>query len=384
MYICLHSILSGCSIVHILLNLGEKMKVYGASVSYYTGKLETYLRYKGIAYERGSPYGVRQEIMEQLGSIQHPMIKRSDGRWMSDSTPMILQFETEFPERSILPQDPVVEFVAHLIEDYADEWLWRAAMHYRWSYDHDRELLSRILADELTAHVKLPRFWLCRMLKNRQLKGFVINDGVTSETREHVEAGYHRILVLLSSVLELRPFVLGDKPSLADIGLMGPMLRHFGQDPTPAEIMRDTAPRVFEWLGRMWNASQQSTDGEFLSVISSDLTPMLKEICETHLVQLIGNANAWHQKQDKFSMTVQSCHYQQLPVSRYRVYCLEMLRERFACLDEASKNIVKALLPFEPAEILWQDDLQAKSDYDEARQAPFNKAINVFDGGVPS
>jgi glutathione S-transferase len=364
--------------------VGEKVKVYGASVSYYTGKLETYLRYKGLAHERGSPYDVRHEIMEQLGSIQHPMIKRSDGRWMSDSTPMILQFETEYPERSILPKNPVVEFIAHLIEDYADEWLWRVAMHYRWSYDHDRELLCRILADELTAHVKLPRFVRARIVKNRQLKGFVINDGVTGETREHVESGYHRILALMSSVLESRPFILGDKPSLADIGLMGPMLRHFGQDPTPAEIMRDTAPLVFEWLGRMWNASHQSGDGDFLSSIPGDLTPMLQEISETHLVQLTDNAKAWHQNQDKFSMTVQGCQYQRLPVSRYRVYCLEMLRERFASLDEVSQNAVKALLPFAPAEILWQDDLQAKSDYDAARQAPFNKPINVFDGAVPS
>jgi hypothetical protein len=185
-------------------------------------------------------------------------------------------------------------------------------------------------------------------------------------------------------VLESRPFILGDKPSLADVGLMGPMLRHFGQDPTPAEIMRDTAPRVFEWLGRMWNASQQPCAGEFLSEIPADLTPMLKEISETHLVQLNDNAKAWHQKQDKFSMIVQGCHYQQLPVSRYRVYCLEMLRERFASLDESSQHAVRSVLPFESAEILWQNDLAAKSHYDEARQAPFNRAINVFDGAVPS
>jgi glutathione S-transferase len=360
------------------------MKVYGASVSYYTGKLETYLRYKGIAYERGSPYEEIHEIKAQVGSIQHPMVKRDDGRWMSDSTPMILQLETEYPERSILPEDPVVEFTAHLIEDYADEWLWRAAMHYRWSYDHDRELLCRILADELTSHVKLPRFWRCRMVKRRQQKGFVINDGVTTVSREHVEAGYHRILALMSSVLATRPFVLGDKPSLADIGLMGPMLRHFGQDPTPAEIMRDTAPFVFEWLARMWNARQQSVNGDFLSAISDDLAPMLEEVCETHLVQLTDNAKAWHQSRDKFSMTVQGCHYQQLPVSRYRVYCLEMLRERFSALDENAQNAVKSLLPFEPAAILWRDDVQAKSGYDEGRQAPFNNAINVFEGGVPS
>ncbi len=359
------------------------MKVYGASVSYYTGKLETYLRYKGIGYERFSPYEESRKIEEQVGSIQHPMLQRDDGRWMSDSTPMILQLETEHPARSVLPENPVVQFVAHLIEDYADEWLWRAAMHYRWSYDHDRELLSRILADELTSHLKAPRFLRCRMVKRRQFR-FVKNDGVTPTTREHVEAGYHRILAVMSSVLAERPFILGAKPSLADLGLMGPMLRHFGQDPTPAEIMRDTAPFVFEWLARMWNASKRADSGEFLSAIPDDLTPLLQEVCETHLVQLTANADAWHTRQDKFSMTVQGCQYQNLPVSQYRVYCLEMLRERFAALDERAQTAVRSLLPFAPATILWQSDVQVKSDYDTERQAPFNKAINVFEGGVPS
>ncbi len=32
------------------------MRVYGISVSYFTGKLEAYLRYKDIDYELVSPY----------------------------------------------------------------------------------------------------------------------------------------------------------------------------------------------------------------------------------------------------------------------------------------------------------------------------------------
>jgi hypothetical protein len=64
------------------------------------------------------------------------------------------------------------------------------------------------------------------------------------------------------------------------------------------------------------------------------------------------------------------------------VYCLEILRERFASFDASAQSRVKSLLPFEPAAILWQDNLQASSGYDEARQAPFNKAINVFKGAV--
>ncbi|MEH6558315.1 MAG: glutathione S-transferase C-terminal domain-containing protein [Oceanicoccus sp.] len=360
------------------------MKVYGASVSYYTGKLETYLRYKGLSYERGHPYQDIDKIKKSVGSVQHPMVKRDDGRWMSDSTPMILQLEVEHPESSVIPQDPVVQFIAMLIEDYADEWLWRAAMHYRWSYEHDRELLSRILADELTSHVRLPRFLRCRIVKKRQLKGFVINDGVTDATREHVEAGYHRILALMSDILKVRPFILGNKPSIADIGLMGPMLRHFGQDPTPAEIMRDTAPRVFEWLGRMWNSSYKNEQGAILTSIPTDLAALLQEVCETHLAQLSANAIAYHKGQEKFAMTVQGCHYQQLPVSRYRVYCLEMLREHYLALDKTDQQKVQSLLPFEGASLLWSNTVQAHSGYDETRQAPFNIAINVFAGGVPS
>ena len=32
---------------------------------------------------------------------------------------------------TIYPADPMLRFAALLIEDYADEWLWRPAMHYR-------------------------------------------------------------------------------------------------------------------------------------------------------------------------------------------------------------------------------------------------------------
>ncbi|MEK9823059.1 MAG: glutathione S-transferase N-terminal domain-containing protein, partial [Gammaproteobacteria bacterium] len=104
------------------------MIVYGASVSYYTGKLEAYLRYKGISYERASPYPQAERIKREAGCIQHPVVERQDGRWMSDTTPIILQLEQEHPNLPVLPQDPVVRFIALLIEDYADEWLWRAAM----------------------------------------------------------------------------------------------------------------------------------------------------------------------------------------------------------------------------------------------------------------
>ncbi|MEQ9518150.1 MAG: glutathione S-transferase family protein [Parvibaculum sp.] len=355
------------------------MKVWGVSVSYYTGKLEAYLRYKGIPYEMDHPFADQARIRGLAGAVQVPMVERDDGRWMSDSTPIIQHFENEFPEKPVLPSDPVVRFIALLIEDYADEWLWRSAMHYRWSYEHDRELLSRILADEVTTHVRLPRFVRRYMVKTRQRTRFVINDGVTDDTREHVEAGFFNAMRAMQSMLQARPYLLGNTPSIADIGLMGPMLRHFGQDPTPAAIMRNNWPDIAEWVARVWNAHATAPDTSMLNTIPDDAAPLLKEIAETHMVQQKENALAFRNGQSHFEMAVQGCHYKKLPVSRYRVYCLERLREHFQALNHEQQGKVKSLLPHSEYDLIWKMEVTAHSNYDVERQAPFNKAINVFE-----
>ena len=354
------------------------MKLWGVSVSYFTGKIETYLRYKGIGYDMEPPFADHKRIRKLAGAIQVPIIERDDGRWMSDSTPIILQLEKEYPARSVLPENPVVRFIARLIEDYGDEWLWRPAMHYRWSYEHDRELLSRILADEVTNHVPLPRFMRRSMLKRRQRGGYVIQDGVNDTTRDHVEAGYFTALRNMTAILKNRPFLFGKTPSIADFGMMGPMFRHFGQDPTPAFIMRYQAPAVFEWVARMWNAGATAGEAEFVESVPDDTIPMLKEISGTHLVQLRENAAAYARGDKYFEMTVQGCHYRRLPVSQYRVYCLERLREAFRELGADDQATVKSILTQPECQLLWDESLTVRSGYDEAREAPFNKSINVF------
>ena len=360
------------------------MTVYGSKVSYFTGKLESYLRYKRIAYRLSAAFSRRAEIVANVGAMQLPVGQCADGRWMSDTTPILQFLESEHPHSTIFPSDPAVGFIALLLEDYADEWLWRPAMHYRWSYAHDRELLSSLIADELMTHLPLPRFVKRRVIQARQRLGFVVWDGVSPSTRGHVEAGYKAALDHLSAMLESRLFLLGDAPSVADFGLMGPMLRHFGQDPTPAELMRREAPEVYAWVARVWNARAGEAVPNFVVSVPPEAAPMLREVCETHLEQLRANAEAFAKGQKRFALTVQGCTYSKLPVSRYRVACLERLREAFVTLNESDRSRVRALLPWSPAEVLWGPDPPACSDYDDERQAPFNTAINVYGRGVPA
>lgn len=358
------------------------MKVYGSRISYYTGKLEAYLRYKQIDYHLlPTPYAEADRLKEKVGAVQMPIVENGD-QWMSDTTPIIEHFERLHPARPVMPSDPVVQFIACLIEDYADEWLWRPAMYYRWYYRYDRELASGILTDELTGHLRLPRFLRRRMITKRQVTHYVDRDGVTSANRAHIEGSYRSALAAMTRALENRPFLLGNAPSFADYGMMGPMFRHFGQDPTPQEIMRTEAPLVFEWVARMWRADDHGAP-QFVDHVPQDLAPLLKEVCETHFAQLAANADAFGVGKERFDMEVQGAPYRDIATSRYRMWCLEELRRRFAALGSDQQAAVKALLPYDHADLLWGEARGRPSEFNIGNHLPFGAAINVFEGGLP-
>ena len=359
------------------------MRVYGSRISYYAGKLETYLRYRGILYELLAMTPHAREIRAGAGVVQSPVVRLDDGRWMSDSTSTIAWLESQRAKASIYPDDAGLRFLALLLEDHADEWLWRPAMHYRWSHREDREHASGVLADEQLPFLNRPRFLKRLALVRRQRGGFVERDGVCAATVEHVERTTRTAFDLLEATFAVRPFVLGARPTIADFGFAGPMLRHFGQDPTPASLMRECAPRVYTWVARMWEAAPQPDDAPLVADVDAPLAALLREACETHLVQLRENARAFAAGASRFAQVVQGCRYEGLPVSRYRVWCLEELRRHWRALDAATQTRLRAHLPEPGGSVLWDDDPAAASGYDPEHAAPFNRAIHVFPGGVP-
>ncbi len=352
---------------------GAQMTVFGAKISYFTGKFETYLRYKEIPY-RYRALTLRyyyRVILRRLGATQYPTVRLSDGRWMSDSTPMIAWLEQRYPEPAVIPEDSVQRYIALMIEDYADEWLWRPAMHYRWSYPDDRHLAGSALAREV-ARLPLPLGLRRALVARRQTRLFVTHDGIDSHTRGHAESSYRRLLAGLEPIFERRSFLLGSRPTIADIGLMGPFWRHFVHDPTPARLMQDSAPATFEWASRMWNARASRIGGrQLLEGIPEDLSPLLREIGETHLPALAANARAHHDNSWKHDVRIQGTMYRRIPTSAYRVWCLERLRDRFHRLPPAATNGVKDLLQAHGCwQPLWSVEHLA-SGHDPAGQAPF-------------
>ena len=348
------------------------LKLHGLRISYYTGKMEAYLRYKEIPFEfvTLNPERMRR-LRRQTGAAQMPAVELADGRYMTDTTPMIEWFEETHAEHPVLPDDVVLRVLAFLLEDYAEEWLWRPAMHYRWSYASDRAHLGRLIADELLAGVRQPAFLKRAFIRRRQLGQYVRGDGVNARTRLHVESIYLRTLDRLEAIFAKRPFLLGARPSLADFGFFASMFRHFSQDPTASAIMRERAPGVLEWQARLWNARGSAYANVAWAMEPSGVDELLADVATAYLPYLNDNARAWQARQTHFDPQIEGVPYAAVPVSQYRVWCLEQLQGRVTALAGPARADVEAMLQrYGCLAPLFEIEVPC-SRYDEGAEAPF-------------
>jgi glutathione S-transferase len=318
--------------------------VYGSTASYYTGKLEAYLRAKGISY-RLVPFSesnMRRSV-RHTGVVQIPQVECPDGSWLVDTTLIIEYLERVHREPAVTPRNPAVAFASCLLEDYADEWLWRPAMHYRWSFPETARLMSAWLAEHLDER-PVPQ-WLKRVYwRRRQYRTFVEGDGVSDDTRATVEGFYLATLSTLEAVFSRRPYVLGQRPTEADFGFFASLFRHFFSDPAPARIMRERAPGVQEWVARMWNLRPDRFSSLPLpDRLPEDLSALFDAVTGVYLPYLEANAAAYSRGEELVRYRVADTTFTE-PVKPYRVWCRDRLQSRLAALDEAARADVERAL----------------------------------------
>ena len=317
------------------------LRVHGLDLSYFTGKLEAYLRAKGLPYElvQMDTRSFRR-CARITGVAQMPQLEFPDGEWLTDSTRIIEHFETQAAGPAIYPEDLALCFIAHLLEDFGDEWLWRPAMHYRWSFASDARLLSEKLARSMMRDVPLPLLLRRWLIGSRQRRLFVRNDGVNRQTAAAVEQVYLDVLDAMQSCLSTRPYLLGARPTQADFGMFGSMFRHFASDPTPARIMQQRSPAVRQWVNRMWEIRPEQFERQSLpSTLPQGLDRMICLVCEDYLPYLDANERALEAHKHRVSWPCKGVVFN-TPVNRYRVWCLQRLRKRYQALDSAARSRV--------------------------------------------
>lgn len=319
--------------------------VYRSKISYFSGKLEAFLKYKNIPFELREVDGqdTFRTIYKNTGVMKMPAMAAEDGSWLFDTTPMIAWLDSQYPGQSVYPDDPALRFLSLLIEDYADEWLWRPAMWWRWVPMGSRRTLGWTIGSEIISKRfdRLAGWYFAK----RQMREWLWDDGVDNSNEALVRDMLFRELEFLEALFEQQNFILGSHPSIADYGYFASMFRHFGNDPDSAEVMRMQAPNTYEWLARLWNAKQAKlSDTQQWQWPGNDCwQPLIERIANDYLPYLEQNASAHLASKKRFDYQGASIHFKATKTTRYRVWCLENLQSAYQSLDAESRSRVDTL-----------------------------------------
>ncbi len=333
----------------------DRIALRGSPGSPYTRKMLAVLRYRRIPYE--FIQSEREDLPKpRVGLIPIFYFPDNQGALQAevDSTPIIRRLETEYPGRSVMPEDPVIGFINYLLEDYGDEWLTKAMFHYRWYYRDDIELAGSVLPhyqdvsqpDETIAQMK-------QMFSERQISRLYVV-GSNDTTAPVIEASYRRFLECLNEHLKTWPFLMGTRPGSADFACFGQLTQLTQFDPTPAKVAAADFPRIHAWVSKM--EDQSGLQAESATFVTTDdfpatLTALLIEVGRTYVPVMLANAAAIDQGLDKVETEVEGRQWVQEPFP-YQAKCLHWLRSEYARLDDEERRQVDALLAGTGCEML--------------------------------
>jgi glutathione S-transferase len=108
------------------------LTLYAFKISPYAAKVRAILRWKGLAFDERMVDPIdRRELKRLSGQIAVPVID-DGGTVVSDSTAIARYLDEKYPARPILPRDPALRARALLLEEWADEGLYRVVQPVRW------------------------------------------------------------------------------------------------------------------------------------------------------------------------------------------------------------------------------------------------------------
>ena len=318
-------------------------KIYGMLGSPYSMKMRAVLRYRRIPHLWVHGGDAMAATAGKVKAPVIPIIEYPDGSFANDSTPLIYDLEARHAARNIVPPDPAQAFLAHLIEDFGDEWMTKAMFGYRWLREVDQVQMSRWLAfDQMKGGGIAKSQAGAENFRARQV-GRMGMVGCTEENFPLIEASTRAVLAALEAHVTDRHCLFGTRPSLAEFGLYG-QISQLGVDPTPEAMMRKDYPYTLRWLLHIDDMS--GIDGEW-DAADAPLAPVVSALIgiigELYFPFLLANAAALEAGAETFAFTAMGHPYAQ-GTFKYQARCLADLRARFAALPAGARASIEPLL----------------------------------------
>ena len=302
-------------------------RIFGSELSPYSVKVRSYFRYRGLPHEwiLRSP-AVQEEFQKYAKLPLVPLVVTPEGEGLQDSTPIVERFEAPAPV--LAPSDPTLAFLSVLLEEYGDEWGNKWMFHYRWRYQPDvwstaERIALQMMGAQGPLAVAQARTAVAERMTGRL--GFVGSNPVTEPL---IEASFKRAATLLDAHLRNRPYLLGGRPAMADLGIWG-QLYEAATDPTAGAILRAGMPALMAWIARMLSPRDE---GPFESweALAPGLLPLLsEEVAGLFLPWSTANAAAVARGDKSFETTLAGARWTQEP-QKYHARSLAELRRKYA------------------------------------------------------
>lgn len=315
--------------------MADVHKIYGVSVSPYSIKVRSYFRYKAIPHEwlLRNPGNIEEyQKFAKLPLV--PLVITPLPEGLQDSTPIIEEMERRVPDPSVYPDDPALNFISALIEEYGDEWGNKHMFHYRWWREVDAlSCASRIAQDNAPGAGEAQIAEMAKSIAARMVdrKGFV---GSSEVTKEQIENSFRHELEILETHFQSRPYLLGGKPSFADFGLFA-QIHQASTDPTAGELIREIAPKTLLWAERMLDPDDQGGFEDWRD-LAPTLMPLLKDqIATLFLPWSTANAQALVAGEDPMTMELAGRTWSQKP-QKYHARSLAVLKAKYEAMADTS------------------------------------------------
>lgn len=310
-------------------------RLMGLEASPYTMKVQSYLRFKGIAYEWINRSLKNEKLFQKHAKVQLiPLLFFPSGETMQDSTLIIERLEKEHPEPAIHPEDLALWFLSCLFEEFGDEWCNKLMFFQRWFYPADAKATGKRLAkDRLEGQWWGPvvRPLAARLLVRRMVPRLSYSGG-NEVNMPNLKASFTALSAMLEAHLQKRPYLLGGRPCFGDFGLWCNLYEAW-TDPTAGAYLEANTPALVRYIKRML-APEVSGEFEPLEALKPTLMPILaEEMAGRFLPWMDANQRAWRAGEKETSLTMCGATFKQ-KTFKYQATTLDELRRKFATVSD--------------------------------------------------
>jgi glutathione S-transferase len=211
----------------------------------------------------------------------------------------------------LVPADPEMAFLCHLVDEAFDEFGLYMVHHMRWVGSARTTEMGHRTAAEMGLFSLLPlKHILARSLYRRQSQRCPYLFSVSPEgydagvspgrtppsmqgfpaTHELLESAWKKHLAAMEEILHAQPYILGERFTLADASAYGQLGMNL-VDPEAAGLIKQLAPAVYSWLCAIRDGEHRGSQGALR--MSSSIRPLLDIIGSTFAPLMVQNEAAY-------------------------------------------------------------------------------------------